>query len=117
MRPPISTILRLTTLALVALPAIQPAKASALVYQNAGAFIGTLLKQLPADVLSQLPKDLLSSDPKPNVLVATADETSIRATTGNSPEANAGVALIVAAIAIPNLLRARMAANESAAAP
>src|SRR5262249_31012678 len=100
----------------VATAAGQPAKASALVYQNAGSFLTAMMSRLPADVMSQLPKDLLASDPKPNVLVATADDKSIRAITGSTATTNASVGLIVAAIVLPNLLRSKTAANESAAA-
>ena len=100
----------------VANAAGQPAKASALVYQNAGSFITSMLNRLPAELLAQLPKNLMAGDTKPNVMVATADDSSIRAITNNSATTDASVALVVAAIAIPNLLRSKVAANESAAA-
>jgi hypothetical protein len=94
----------------------QPAKASGLVYQNAGGIFASILKQLPGDMTSQLPKALTAGEIKPNVMIATADDNTLRATTNSSATTNASVALIVAAVAIPNLLRSKIAANESAAA-
>ncbi|HET9364727.1 MAG TPA: hypothetical protein VFP71_06990, partial [Candidatus Angelobacter sp.] len=94
----------------------QPAKASAIIYQNIGLFLTSVLKQLPPDVASQLPKALFSGETKPNIIVATADNTTLRATTTNVMTSNASLALIGAAIAIPNLMRSKIAANESAAA-
>ncbi len=93
-----------------------PVKASAAVYQNVGSMFASILKQLPSENAGMLPKFLTSAEPTPNVLLAYADDTTLRATTSNSIAANSSVGLIVAAIAIPNLLRARTSANEAAAA-
>ena len=94
----------------------QPAKASAVVYQNTGLFLTSMLKQLPPDIVSQLPQGLLTGEAKPNIMVATADDTTLRATSTNSMTSDASVALIVAAIAVPNLLRSKNTGNEAAAA-
>jgi len=93
-----------------------PAKASVLVYQNSGPFIATMLKQLPAQFVGQLPQSLLAGEATPNVLVGTADDRTLRATSSNSITTDASVGLIIAAVAIPNLLRSRHTANEAAAA-
>jgi hypothetical protein len=94
----------------------QPVKASALVYQNVGSIFASVLKQLPPDTAAMLPKFVTSADPKPNVFLAYADDTTVRGTTSNNIAADSSVGLIIAAIAIPNLLRARTSANEAAAA-
>ena len=75
-----------------------------------------MLSQLPPDVAANLPKSFTAGDSMVNTMYAYADETSIRGNTNSSATMNASVALIGAAIAIPNLLRSRIAANESAAA-
>jgi type II secretory pathway pseudopilin PulG len=93
-----------------------PAKASALVYQNVGSMFASMLKQMPADAVGVLPKFLNSGDSKPNIFLAYADDTTLRATTSTNIPTDASIGLIAAAIAIPNLLRARTSANEAAAA-
>lgn len=93
----------------------QPVKASAFVRQNANMFLTSFIKQLPPDVAGQLPKMLTEGEPSVTTMYAYADETSVRATTNNSASTNAAAVLIVAAVAIPNLLRSRIAANEAAA--
>ena len=94
----------------------QPAKASAIIYQNIGLFLSSMLKQLPQDTLGQLPQSWLSGETKPNIIVATADNTTLRATTTNIMTNNVSLALIGAAVVIPNLMRSKVAANEAAAA-
>jgi hypothetical protein len=96
-------------------PGSGPIKASAVVYQNVGSMFASILKQMP-DAASMLPKFLTSGDPKPNVFLAYADDTTLRATTSTSFPADSSVGLIIAAAAIPNLMRSRMAVNESTAA-
>jgi type II secretory pathway pseudopilin PulG len=94
----------------------QPVKASALVYQNMGSMFASMLKQLPPETAGALPKLLGSGESKPTVFLAYADDNTLRATTSNSISTNASFGWIAAAIAIPNLMRSRTAANESAAA-
>src|SRR5262249_32556935 len=93
----------------------QPVKASAFVYQNTGSFLAAMVRQLPPDVAGLLPKMFSDDQPKANLFYAYADETSIRATANNNTSMNASFVLVGAAIAIPNLLRSKMAANQSAA--
>jgi hypothetical protein len=94
----------------------QPVKASAVVYQNMGSMFASMLKQLPPETAGALPKLIGSGESKPTVVLAYADDNTLRATTSNSITTDASIGLIAAAIAIPNLMRSRIAANESAAA-
>ena len=96
----------------------RPVKASALAYQNTGSFLTSLIKQMPPGTEGlQLWKALgVAGESKPTLFLGYADETSVRGVSGNSVATNASLGLIVAAIAIPNLLRSRMAANEATAA-
>ena len=95
-----------------ALPPRHPAGVSALVYQDPVAMGASQLKMVApelADALSHLP--MVSA---PTVVAVYGDTTAIReASTSSSVDASA--VLVVAAIAIPNLLRSRMAANEASA--
>lgn len=101
---------------LVTAAASQPAKASILVYQNSGTFLAAMAKQAPPELTALLTK-LMGGDgaPKPNVFLGYADENSLRGTTNNNVSTDATLGLIVATVAIPNLLHSRMAANEAAA--
>jgi type IV pilus assembly protein PilA len=95
----------------------RPVKASALAYQNTGSFLASMLKQMPTGTAGlQLWQALGAVESKPTLFLGYADETSMRGVSSNSVATNASMGLIVAAIAIPNLLRSRMAANEAAAA-
>jgi type IV pilus assembly protein PilA len=77
--------------------------------------LGPMLAQMPPELKELLPNITGALGTQPNVFYVNADERAFRATTSNNINADASVALIVAAIAIPNLLRARGAANEAAA--
>ncbi|HET9840026.1 MAG TPA: hypothetical protein VFR84_17500 [Candidatus Angelobacter sp.] len=94
----------------------QPVKASIFAHQNSNLFFTSMISQLPPESREVVSKMLNQSQPTTNVTTGYADETSIRMTTNSSAGTNASVALIVAAIAIPNLLRSRTAANDAAAA-
>lgn len=99
---------------LAALPAgsAQPPRASALFYQDPTATIGVQMRQVSpefADFLAQFAKDA-----PPSVARFYGEESSIREAS-SSGALDVGSALIVAAVAIPNLLRSRMAANEASA--
>jgi hypothetical protein len=94
----------------------QTARASMMMYQNTGAFLATVMSQLPPDMRQFFPKMLGEGSAKPNVVFVYGDANSLRATINNSMAGNAGVGLIIAAIAIPNLMRSRVSANEAAAA-
>jgi hypothetical protein len=94
----------------------QPVKASAFVRQNGNLFFASLAKQLPPDVAASLPKMLTEGDSAVTTMYGYADDTSLRATTNSNMQTEAAMGLIVAAVAIPNLLRSKMAANDAAAA-
>jgi type II secretory pathway pseudopilin PulG len=94
----------------------QPVKASAMAYQNSGPFLEAIAKQLPPDTAGLFSRVFASGPASTNVMYGYADQTSIRGTATNNIASGASLGLIAAAVAIPNLLRSRMAANEAAAA-
>jgi type IV pilus assembly protein PilA len=94
------------------LPPGHPSGASALMYEDPVAMAGLQLRQIPPEMASSLLR--LTGEGKPMVGCAYGEETAIRAASTN-PGMDAGAVAVVAAIAIPNLLRSRMAANESSA--
>jgi hypothetical protein len=96
-----------------AFPVGQPADASALFYQNVGPLLAPFMQQLSPD-LAKLATESGAIAP---VAISTvyADDTTIRQAS-SSGSLDVGVMAAVAAIAIPNLLRARTSANEAAAA-
>jgi len=91
------------------------ANASMLIYQNAGQMLGPMFAQLPPEFRQLLP-GTNTLDTKANVFYVNADRTSFRGSTSDNVNTDLSVGLIVAAIAIPNLLRSRTEANTSAAA-
>lgn len=97
---------------IASLPPGRSPEASALFYQDPVAMGMLQLRQLfpqLADSLTQFSKDAA-----PSVTRVYGEESAIRETS-NSSAVDVSVPLIVAAIAIPNLLRSRMAANEASA--
>jgi type II secretory pathway pseudopilin PulG len=92
----------------------QLANASLIMYQNAGQTFGPMLAQMPPELRELMPKGQI--DTKPNVYYIYGEPTAFRGTTSNNVNADVSMVLIGAAIAVPNLLRSRIAANESAAA-
>ncbi len=93
----------------------QPREASMIFYQNAGQMLGAMMGQLPPELRQLIPVSGAIAA-KPTVFSVYADECVLRGVTTSNMQADISVPLIVAAIAIPNLLRSRVAANESAAA-
>jgi type II secretory pathway pseudopilin PulG len=93
----------------------QTENASMIIYQNAGQMLGPMLAQLPPE-LRQLMPATNTLDTKANVFYVKADRTSFRGSTSDNINTDLSVGLIVAAVAIPNLLRSRTEANASAAA-
>lgn len=91
------------------------ANASILIYQNAGQMLGPMFAQLPPELRQLLP-GANTADTKANVFYVNADRTSFRGSTSDNINTDLSVGMIVAAIAIPNLLRSRIEANASAAA-
>ena len=85
---------------------------SALLYEDPVAFGALALRQASPEMAALFPQ---TSPEAPAAVVAVyGDESAIREAS-HSGGVDAGAALVVAAIAIPNLLRARTAANESSA--
>lgn len=95
------------------LPQDHPGQASALVFQDVGRFMSALGPSMPPEVAHLLQS--LSGQNKFSLMTAYAEEHSIRAFS-NSQQLNFAIPLVLAAVAIPNLIRARTAANESSAA-
>ena len=89
---------------------------SALFYEDPVAVGALTMRQISPEMAALFPQTtLLASGEAPAAVVAGyGDESAIREIS-RSGGVDAGAALIVAAIAIPNLLRARTAANESSA--
>jgi type II secretory pathway pseudopilin PulG len=94
------------------LPTGNQAEMSALVYENPLLMAGITLRQASPELADLLAKS--TADAPPVVMAGYADETALREASRSSGM-DAGAMMVVAAIAIPNLLRARIAANESSA--
>jgi hypothetical protein len=97
---------------LAALPPGHPPGASALLYQDPLAMTALNLRRADPEIASIIAQ--LVGKTTPAVVCAYAEEAAIR---GESTSAvfDMGAVLVVAAVAIPNLLRARSAANEASA--
>jgi len=93
------------------LPPGHSADASAIFYQNPIAMAAAQLRQGQPDLRGSLAQ---LSDRGSAVMAVYADGSAIRAVSA-SPALDAGTVLAVAAIAIPNLLKSRIAANEASA--
>jgi len=93
------------------LPPGRPLEASALLYEDPIAMLTLQMKQSPdlAETLTRLP-----SPTAPMLVCAYGEEQAIRAVS-NSAGADAAAVLVMGAIAVPNLLRARTSANEASA--
>jgi type IV pilus assembly protein PilA len=97
---------------LASLPPGHPLEASALFYQDPVAMASLQLQQFAPDIarsLAQSSKQLL-----PAVVSFYGEESAIRESS-SSGAYDFGAVMVVAAIAIPNLLRSKMAANEASA--
>jgi hypothetical protein len=94
------------------MPQGYPADASALVYQNYAPMLAGLMKQFSPDAGQFLPQLMMGKQASVGAMYA--EETLIRQASNNNGM-SAGAVMIIAAVAIPNLLRSRMAANESSA--
>ncbi len=95
-----------------ALPTGHPAGASALFYEDPAAMTAFALRTASPEAAGTLLR--FRQDAPPIVVAGYGEETAIRSASTNTA-ADAASIMIVAAIAIPNLLRARMAANEASA--
>jgi hypothetical protein len=97
---------------LAALPAGHGLDASALFYQDPTATTAMSMQQVAPDMAAFF-RRFVAKGP-PSVVCLYGDESSIReASKGGSFDV--GAALVVAAVAIPNLMRSRTAANEASA--
>jgi hypothetical protein len=94
------------------LPADHPNGVSALVYQNIGPLMGQVLGQQSPDI-AQLVQPLAAHS-KPSLMSAYGEPNGIHIV-GTSRGLDLNMVLITAAIAIPNLLKARTAANDAGA--
>jgi hypothetical protein len=97
---------------LASLPAGYPADVSALLYEDPTAVTALNLRRLSPEMAEAFAQ--LSPSTAPILFRAYGDESAIRAVS-TSGAADVGMVLVAAAVAIPNLMRARMAANESSA--
>jgi hypothetical protein len=97
---------------LATLPPGQSLDASALFFSDPVAMSALQVRRFAPQMAGPV-ENLVGQGP-PSVLGVYADDTAIRETSGSST-VDVGVGLIVAAVAIPNLLRSRIAANEASA--
>jgi type II secretory pathway pseudopilin PulG len=97
---------------LESLPAGSPADVSSLVYEDPTAVAALNLRRLSPEMAEAFAR--ISPATVPIVFRAYGEESAIRGTS-TSGAADASVILVAAAIAIPNLMRARTTANESSA--
>jgi type IV pilus assembly protein PilA len=98
---------------LASLPPGHSAEVSALLYQNVGQWIVPMMKQQHPEMVQFLPQ-LATAQLPSNVVCAYAEESALREAS-TSGSFDLAMVLVVAAVAIPNLLRSRMAANEASA--
>lgn len=96
----------------MALPAGYSTDASALFYEDPSIVMANNLRRLSPDMAQVFTK--MSSARSPVIFHAYGEETAIRSTS-STDLGDPSALLVVAAIAIPNLLRARIAANDSSA--
>jgi hypothetical protein len=94
------------------LPAGPPADVSALLYEDPAAVTTLNLRRLSPEMAEMFAR--VSPPISPIVFRAYGEESAIRETS-TSGGADASVILVAAAIAIPNLMRARIATNEASA--
>jgi hypothetical protein len=97
---------------LAALPPGHAAGASALLYQDPVAMMALQLQRVSPEMAGSMAQMLGGSIP--GVIGVYGEEKAIREAS-SSNGLDTGMVLVVAAIAIPNLLRSRMAANEASA--
>jgi len=97
---------------LAALPPGHASEVSAVIYEDPTAVAALTLRQVSPAIAASLPRT--TAETAPVVIAAYGEESALREGS-RSAGVDAGVILIAAAIAIPNLLRARIAANESSA--
>jgi len=97
---------------LAALPPGHSTQASALYYSDPLKTLGLQLARFSPQLAQSLPLNV--GETKPVVVCAYGEESAIREAS-MSQGVDAGMVLVMAAVAIPNMLRAKNSANESAA--
>ncbi len=97
---------------LASLPPGHSQGASALLYMDPIAMTALRMRRLAPEMVESVIQS--SEEIPPAVVGLYAEEAAIRQST-TSPTFNVGAVMVVGAIAIPNLLRARIAANEASA--
>jgi len=97
---------------LAALPPGDSSEMSGLLYQNSTGFAAMTLSRASPELAEQLAKS--ATNAPASVMAVYGEDRALREVS-RSNSMDVGGVLVVAAIAIPNLLRARMAANESSA--
>ena len=95
-----------------ALPPGNLAEMSALLYEDPVAMAALSMRQASPEMAALFSQS--TTETTPAVICGYGDESALREAS-RSGSVDAGAALVVAAIAIPNLLRARTAANEASA--
>jgi hypothetical protein len=96
-------------------PAGQTENSSLVTYQDSSQMMRTMFTQISPEMRQLLPF-MQFVQGSANVVFLNGEESSFRGTTSDNINANMGTALIIAAVAIPNLTRSRISANEAAAA-
>jgi type II secretory pathway pseudopilin PulG len=97
---------------LASMPPGHPSEASALLYEDPAAVAALTLRQMSPAIAESLSH--ATTEASPVVIAAYGEESALREAS-RSGGVDAGMILVAGAIAIPNLLRARIAANESSA--
>ncbi len=97
---------------LASLPSGHALEASALIYQDPIVMTALRLRQIAPEMAESLAQILRGATPA--VVCVYGEESSVREAS-SSGAYDLGAVLVVAAIAIPNLLRSRIAANEASA--
>jgi hypothetical protein len=97
---------------LASMPPGHSSEVSALLYEDPTALAALTLRQVSPAIAASLSHP--TAEAAPVVIAAYGEESALREAS-RSGGVDAGVILVAAAIAIPNLLRARIAANESSA--
>jgi type IV pilus assembly protein PilA len=95
------------------LPTDHSGQASALIFQNTALTMASMAQQLPPEMAQLFVS--LGGQNKFSVVTAYGEESSIR-TSSNNQTLDVAVPLLLAAVAIPNLMRSKTAATEASAA-
>jgi type IV pilus assembly protein PilA len=95
-------------------PQDRSADASAVFYQNFTPMLAYGMQQAPPEISKVL--QAIAGKIKPNATFAYGEENSVRIASNGGGTTEAAIVAIIAAVAIPNLMRSRSLANEAGAA-